>query len=934
MKPLTALFVLLTLFSFQSFSQNAAIKGTVIDTAEKRNLYQAVIALMRYDDSVLVKFVRSDHDGHFTIKNIPAGKYYLITTFPRYADFVDEITISGDTIVNMDKLVLTPAATLLEAVVVRQNVAIRIKGDTIEYKADSFKVAEGANVQELLRKMPGMQVDRNGQITAQGQKVEKILVDGEEFFSDDPAVVTTNLRADAIDKVQSFDKKSDQAEFTGIDDGVRSKTLNLVMKEDKKKGYFGKLSAGVGTEDRHSGDAMLNYFKGKKKMSAYGIMSNTGKVGLDWSERDKFGGGNDLGDATVEVGAGMIMISGGGDRDFSEGSASFNGEGIPRAWKAGAHFSNKWNNDINHINTNYNIKKMDVDAAGSSITQLFLADDSSIYTNESHRSANSQMQQTFTGFYDLKLDSFSSIRFRLNGLVGNNKSVSQTDATVLDGNQDPLSRNRRNNITDADNRIVLASLLWRQRLKKKGRTFSLFASHKYSEMESTGFLIGDIFSYDDNNAPVLDSAFDQLKSGYNKTLTSQARAVYTEPLSAKTTLELNYTFNRNAVTSDRKAFDKVNGKYDAFNQPLSNNYSLLFYSNTGGAKIQYNSKKLVANIGANAGVSNYVQRDSLDRKVNHFSYTNVLPSAQVNYRFSTQRMLMFQYNGAPQPPSIGQVQPVRVNDDPFNIVIGNPNLKQAFINNIGLFYNDFKVLTGRSIWMNAGMSLISNAIVQSQTIDGRGARTLQYVNTSGNHNAWAYASYGFKIKKPEINVNIDVNARNSRYVTFLNGSKNTSDNNSVGFGLGFYRYKESKYNIGINGSANKNFGKTSGNTGNVNAQNNFWTFDSDIDGDYYFTKRLSIGSRLDMNFREKIEGFEQNNNVLMWNGNISYKIFPKRNGEFRLEAFDILNQRKGFERYFSNNTLIERNYQVLTRYFMLTFTWNFTKTPAVEAPKK
>lgn len=930
MKLLTALFVLVLLSGLRSYSQNATIKGTVIDTAEKTNLYQSVITLMRYEDSVLVKFARAGKDGKFILSNVPAGRYYVITSFPAYADFADQLTITGDTIIDMGNLALIPKAKLLEEVIVRQNVAIRIKGDTIEYKADSFKVSEGSNVQELLRKLPGFQVDRNGQITAHGQKVEKVLVDGEEFFSDDPAVVTQNLRADAIDKVQSFDKKSDQAEFTGIDDGVRSKTVNLVMKDDKKRGYFGKLSAGLGTDERRNGEAMINYFKGKKKISAYGIMSNTGKIGLDWNEREKFGGGGlDANDGNIEVGAGFIMITGGGDNDFDEWNSQFWGEGIPRNVKAGAHFSDKWNSDINHVNGNYSIKKMDVDAVGGSLTKYNLPD-SAYYSQEQHRNATSQMQQMFRGFYDIKLDSFSSIRFRVNGLVGNNRSFSETDASVRDEDFNPVNRNTRTNVNDGDNKILSASVLWRQRLKKKGRTFSLSASHKYSDRESTGFLIGEIFSYDNNYNPVLDSIIDQFKSNYAKTLTSSARVVYTEPLSARTSLELNYTFNRNANTSDRKTFDKVGDKYDGFNQALSNNYSMLFYSNTGGAKIQYNGKKLVANIGTNAGVSNYIQRDSLDERVNHFRYTNLFPSARVNYRITNTRSLMFQYNGQPQPPGIEQVQPVRVNDDPFNLVIGNPDLKQAFNNNFSMFYTDFKVLTGRSVWVNLSYNTTSNAIVQSQVID-KGVRTLQYVNTSGNHNLWAYISYGFKLKKPDINFSFDLNGNASRFVSFVQGEKITANNGNAGGGLRISRYKEDKYNVMVRTGLSRNFTRSSSKGSGLT---DFWTQDHEAEANYNFSKRFIVGSSLNMQFREKLDAFDQNNNVIMWNANVVYKIFPKRNGEFRLEAFDILNQRKGFERNFNQNFVVERTYQVLQQYFLLTFTWNFTKTPGAEAPKK
>ena len=223
-----------------SFSQSS-IKGKVADTLNKKLLENAVVTLLRKSDSTLFKYARTNKEGEFLISDILNGKYVLLVTYPKFVDYTDEVELSNSE-KELGSIPLTSQSQLLKEVVIRQNIAIRMKGDTIEYKADSFKVAEGASVKDLLKKLPGMQVDKNGQITAQGEKVNKVLVDGEEFFSDDPAVVIENLRADAVDRVQSYDKKSDQAEFTGVDDGSRSKTLNLVLKEDKKRAISEKLS--------------------------------------------------------------------------------------------------------------------------------------------------------------------------------------------------------------------------------------------------------------------------------------------------------------------------------------------------------------------------------------------------------------------------------------------------------------------------------------------------------------------------------------------------------------------------------------------------------------------------------------------------------------------------------------------------------------------
>ncbi len=219
--------------------QNGSVKGLVTDTLNKQNLTNAVVSVLRAKDSVLVKFTRTNKEGSFNLPNISAGKYIVMVTYPSYADYIDIVSVTEGSVTDLGKVPVITKATLLQEVIVKQTIgSIRMKGDTTEYKADSFKVSANADVQELLRKMPGIQVNSKGEITAQGERVQKVLVDGEEFFSDDPAVVTKNLRADAVDKVQAFDKKSDQAVFTGIDDGQKIKTLNLTLKEDKKERLF------------------------------------------------------------------------------------------------------------------------------------------------------------------------------------------------------------------------------------------------------------------------------------------------------------------------------------------------------------------------------------------------------------------------------------------------------------------------------------------------------------------------------------------------------------------------------------------------------------------------------------------------------------------------------------------------------------------------
>ena len=581
------LLLFLLLFTVtQAIGQQATLKGKIVDTLEKRNLQHAVIALLHPADSTLHRFTRSDRNGQFSITSIDTGKYIMLITYPKFADYADEINIkSGSN--DFGILPLSQKSALLETVIVKQHWSIRLKGDTVEYRADSFKVAEGASVKDLLRKLPGLQVDKNGQVTAQGQKVEKVLVDGEEFFSDDPAVVIENLRADAVDKVQSFDKKSDQSEFTGVDDGSRSKTLNLVLKDDKKKGLLGKVVVGGGTEERYSGEAMLNFFKGKKKASVYGIGSNTGKIGLGWEDRSKFGAGNDFEEADVEMGAGFIMINSDSDIDFSDWNSSYQGEGVPRVIKAGAHYSDKWNEEKQKANGNYSIKDSRNYAKGNSLYKYILPD-SAYYMKENHTSNTRNVEQMFNGMYDVKFDSLSSLRIKLNGKFESSDVKTTTYSQTEDEFQKLVNSNNRFNTSDADSKSFLASALWRQKFNKKGRTVSLTATQKHSQTNSEGYLISNTDFFDINGIRTGADSVDQFKTSLTKKVTTTAKLVYTEPFGKKGIIEFNYAFQRAASRLNRKSFEEQAGKYTLLNQLFSVNYGLVHLSNSTGIKYQYN----------------------------------------------------------------------------------------------------------------------------------------------------------------------------------------------------------------------------------------------------------------------------------------------------------------------------------------------------------
>ena len=390
------LIILLGMAIYQgAAAQTHSLTGTIRDTTEKKNLTNAVITLLQKKDSVLVNFTRTDKEGQFAIANLNAGKYVVLITFPKFADFAEEIEIKdGD--VNMGIVALTPKSLLLNEVIVRTAAAIRIKGDTTEFTADSFVVKEGATVEDLMKKLPGFQVNSKGEITTQGKRVDKVLVDGEEFFGDDPTMATQNLSAKIVDKVQVFDTKTDQQNLTGITSGNEGKTVNIKLKEDKKKGAFGKINAGTDFDNVVDAKGLYNRFTGKKKVSLYGTKSNLNTGSLNWEDRQKLGMEEDM--EYDEIGG--YYFSFGSDDGFSDWSL----RGLPNSYTAGGLFSNKWNADKNNVNTSYRFNRLATENIGSTLTQL-IRKDATNFQNNFVNSRGLNEQHAVNGKYEWKVDS-------------------------------------------------------------------------------------------------------------------------------------------------------------------------------------------------------------------------------------------------------------------------------------------------------------------------------------------------------------------------------------------------------------------------------------------------------------------------------------------------------------------------------------------------
>lgn len=892
------------------------LTGNLKDTVNLTATGYSSVSLINASDSILQTFTRADDNGNFELKTNKPGKYLLLVAHPSFVAYVDQLNLDKEQ-TSVGTIVMTSKKQMLDEVIITDAKAIVIKGDTIEYNADSFKTRAYANVDELLKKLPGLEVGRDGKIKAYGKDVEKMTVDGEEFFSDDPAVVAKTLRASAVDKVQVFDKKSDQAAFTGIDDGELVKTINLKLKENAKQGYFGKIGLGGGLPEYWENQAMINAFKKKRKISAFALMSNTNTNGLGWEDRGKYGGSSNSFSMDDD---GSYYREGDDDMDYSGWGGQYSGEGLPKSWTGGAHYSNKWLGDSLSFSGNYQFGKNVSEGFNNTRTQYILPDTQYVNTDNTTNTTISQRHNINT-VTEYQIDTSSSIKLTLGGKYtkNDNFSTDHSASTAMNGGLiNDVNTSRQNH---QETKGINATLFYRKRFKKAGRTLSANFTGNWSESNSNGLLNSAYSLF------AIDSAYtlDQHKQSISSTLTGNLKLTYTEPLSKVANLEVNYGIGINNNDAENSSFDRnIPGSEhtDVFNPLFSSHYVFNSTQNQGGANLRFNFKKVNFSFGGNVSDTRFRQEDLLLDTTYTYSYLNFFPRASFNFRKSQTTSISLRYNGRTRQPSISQIQPLRNNNDPLNIAIGNPDLKQEFSHNLNLNYNNYKVLSSRSIYLSMSLSMVQNAISQQQNVDISGRRTYQYVNVNGNYNGWAYASYGMKLPF-KVYSHLGMSSNYSHTNNFINGLSNVNNQISISPNLSLSYSKDTTLDIRYQFSP-----AYSSNTSSIrtDVKTKYWTFQQQLDASVNLPFKFEVGTSIDWNIRQRLDPQDRNNNVFRWNAYISRPFLKDRSLVAKLYANDILDQNVGYNRYNAADYISESNYNTIRRYFMLSITWNFTKT--------
>ncbi len=915
------LFTLFFIIFFNSaFSQSGfRITGKIVDTTEKTILVNANIVLLAAKDSLLITSVRSTSEGKFEFNNISNGQYILLVSYPKYADFIDRVELSNQDRDLGQVPLLTSFYLMKEIVIKNAAAAIRIKGDTTEFTADSFRVNPNADVQELLRKMPGFQVNAKGEITAQGEKVQKVLVDGEEFFSDDPAVVTKNLRADAIEKVQLFDKKSDQAAFTGIEDGERTKTINLTIKEDKKNGFFGKAEAGSDAGKYNMGKLMLNAFKGKRKIAGYVTTANNQFEGLNWEEARAYGDG---GNTITEVGDdGSVMMMFSGDGDYEEN------KGLPNQQTVGAFYGNKWKNTTTGNSGQY--QRLGTELTGTGFNKTLL-DGYSLDSYTKNLQSQDRKRYKFSSTNEWGTDSTGLFKFVIKGANTLRAAQANIEASTLRDNQNKINQSNRTTTLNENDKSLTSNLSFRKKFAKKGRSISFITDLSFSDKSQDATLKADNIFFTAGQSNRVEN-IDQQKAAQQLGSSFASNLVFTEPLSTKSFLLFKYGISIGRNDAERNTFIQNNaGAYKTVVDSLSNHFEFNTVNNNASISYRYVAKKMNFVFGSGAGRVNYQAADIEKSTTRSIGFNNFLPTFSLDFKPKSQRKINLNYTGSTVNPTLQQIQPLIDNTDPLNINIGNPDLVQGFTNRINLRATDYKVLKSRYISLDANFSNTTNAITNSSQIDADGKRTMKYVNANGNYDYGFRFYYTMDFYKG-IYGGTSIEHNNSRFINFVNGTKNTNDNRVVTYALQLNYWGEGWFNFQSSISIGNNRTTSTIRPGIVTKYTTYGGF-GNINIKWKKAKTF-IDFWAEYKLYSKTTVFDSPQNLFLFNPSIR-KVLTKNDAlEAKITVFDLFNRNNDIQRNISSNFISENINSTIKRYVMLGVVYNFKNKSATTVAK-
>ncbi|MFM9986248.1 MAG: outer membrane beta-barrel protein [Flavobacteriales bacterium] len=905
----------LTCMTTLGFTQKFSIKGQVLDSMALP-LPSATVMLLNLADSSLVNFAASDSQGIFEMRNVNRGDYELKVTFVGFAPFSKKITTPiNSSALDLEQVRLQPIAKQLDEIIIQgEKAPVTVKRDTIEFNAGSFKVKANANVEDLLKRMPGMEVESDGTVKAQGEQVQRVTVDGREFFGRDPKLATRNLPADAIDKVQVFDKKSDQSLFTGIEDGQREKTINLELKEEKRNGAFGNIMGGAGTEDRFQAKASVNRFGKGRQLSFLGMGNNINEQGFSMDEFMNFTGGSQQ---LMGGGGGMVRMEINSDNQNGV-PLNFGGRqnGIMTNYAGGINF-NKDLTKRTQLTSSYFYNRLDQNVRQQTQRVNYLPNDSSYNYAENVAQLNANDNHRVNLTIDHKIDSANSIKTTNSLTYSDSELNSQTNSRTTTLNEVLQNTSNRTNYNAQTRANLNSSLLYRHRFAKKGRTFSTNLTLGFTQTESNGNQQSSneyFTTLQEKQEIVQTNSQNTDYQSYGITVS------YTEPLGGRKYLEGNYNLRTNRNQVNRLVFDEMNGS-QILNTQLTNKYNSVYVYNRPGINFRLNRQKYNFTVGA-SWQNTRLQGDLISRnqKIDR-TFENLLPVARFNYDFSNFKHVRMDYETSMQEPSIQQLQPVVDNGDPLNIYVGNPELRPAYQQRLSTNFTTYDPARFINLFAFATVTHTGNTITNSQTVDKNLVRTTKPVNVKNNIDINTNLSFGFPLKMLNSRFNIGPMATYARGINLLNEQESKTSQQTMG---GMIRYNYTfKEIVTVDLGASLSHQETKY---EFNAQNNQVYFNKtySVETNLYFLKNYQFNSGFEyLIYNSETSNYSQT--IPLLDLSVSRFMLKNKAGELKFGVNNLLDKNLSVSQTATANYLQQQVSNNLGRYFMLSFTYSLNK---------
>ncbi|MGJ1409580.1 TonB-dependent receptor [Sphingobacterium thalpophilum] len=889
MKRLIHIILLLLLFVHGVAVAQISIKGKIIDKADNKPLTNASIILLNRD-SVLRYYNRANEEGKFMLKNVTPGSYIVLATYPKFELYSDTIAVA-DNDIDLKEIKISSQKNVLEEVIVTRRLPITLKGDTIEYDAASFATEKNAKLEDLLRRLPGFTVSGNGSITAQGKAVQKVFIDGEEFFGYDPKIAIRNVRADAVDKVQLYEKKSEEAELSGIDDGVRIQTVNVVLKEKARKGIFGNMEALGGTKELYAG----NLFAAK--------FNRTERIGIT-ANHNNMGGANGF-----------------------EGSMRMNNQitGQPLSTSLGANYENQFFKKALKVNANYNYNNNSNKNESENYNKNVLPDNSILETNSKNRTKSGSRTNGVRSHFNIRLDSTQNMDVQANANWLNNDNSNNTESFTRDGQGTDISKFREENASNTSTRSNNLRLNYRKRLKA-GSSLNLMIANNRNESTSTSKVNSETIIFKSNDT----TRINQDRTGSNKRNDFASSLNFNKRISDFMNIALGYSFNYSKRTNTQNSVDNITHQFDS----LYSKNQIDDNTNQGiNVHLSYRKEKFDINVSNRTFYKDQKLQDSYRNIDLSRNFWDNNLNLDANYRITKSKNIRLSYMSSSIIPSFEQLQPLQPQTNPLFQQVGNPDLKRAVNNNISANYNAFSLLKGTNMNVNGNISFIRNPIVNKTTVLENSAQISSYENLSGksNWNAGLNINHMQPLANRRINFNKSANFRYNNsysYTRFGNEQSagdfllNNAKNTSFGVGASVNEQNSEGFDFDLSLNTGLNLQQNS-----INKQYDATSFEGSASGyiKYFLPKKFNIVTNLYYSYTGPTKLYRKSINQFFTNVELEKKVLKDQSLTLSVKAFDLFNTFNNTRRTNSDTNYSESVQQVLTRYFLLGVKWDFNK---------